>query len=114
MRRLTKTKRARYSAQERQRLVAEWRQSGQTQEAFAGARRIRLGTLRRWVSRGEPPEGGLGRSAFLELTPPGQALDVLMSSVVEIAVGPEITMRLKGAWDPDVVARLVGRLRRPC
>ena len=53
MRTFVKTKRARYSASEREGLVAAWRSSGQTQAAFARECQVRLGTLRRWVYRSE-------------------------------------------------------------
>ncbi|HYG22096.1 MAG TPA: hypothetical protein VEH04_04875, partial [Verrucomicrobiae bacterium] len=94
--------------------VTEWRQSQQTQEEFAAARQIRLGTLRRWIYRDQPPTARLRRVAFREVAPPSQALDLLMSPSVEIAVGTDITVRLKGKCDPDVVAGLVERFRRPC
>lgn len=113
MRALTKRKRARYSAGERQKLLAAWRSSGQTQAAFAQERAIRVGTLRRWLYRGERSSSGLRRVDLREVTHPGSALELLMSPAVEIAVGPEITVRLKGACDPELVARLVGRLRQP-
>lgn len=106
--------RTRYSAGERQRLVAAWRSSGQTQEAFAQERGIRVGTLRQWLYRPERVNPRLRRVAFREVTQPGQALELLMAPAVEIVVGPEITVRLKGPCDPELVAQLVGRLRRPC
>jgi transposase-like protein len=114
MRTPIKTRRARYSAAERRRLVAAWQNGGQTQAAFAQEHQIRVGTLRRWLYRGKRPQAGLGRVAFREVTHPGQALELMVPPVVEIAVGPEITVRLKGACDPEVVAQLVERLRRPC
>jgi transposase-like protein len=114
MRTFTKTERPRYSAGERQRLVAAWRGSGQTQAAFAQEHEIGLGTFRQWLYRGERPKARSRKVAFREVTHRGQALELLMSPAVEIAVGPEITVRLKGACDPEVIAQLVGRLRRPC
>lgn len=48
------------SAKERQRWIEEWEASGQTQEAFAEANGLRVGTLRNWIRRhGSPPARSL-------------------------------------------------------
>ena len=114
MRTLTERKRARYSAGERQSFVAAWRKSGQTQAAFAQDHRIRLGTLRRWLYRAEPARTQPAEVEFREVKNVARAWESIISPAVEIAVGPEITVRLKGSYGPELIARLVEQLRRPC
>ena len=111
---LSKKRRARYSAGERQRLVVAWRKSDQTQVAFAQEHRIRLGTLRRWLYRSEPARTRAAKVDFREVNSLPATWEAMVAPTVEIAVGPEITVRLKGACGPEVIARLVEQLRRPC
>ena len=94
--------------------MAAWRSSGQTQAAFARERAVRLGTLRRWVYRSERTKIRGVKVDFREVKNVAGAWDSLVSPAVEIAVGPEITVRLRGSCGPEVIARLVEQLRRSC
>jgi len=71
----------RRTAEERREIVAEFRNSGLTQEAFARRRRISVGTLRSWIYRDE------------EIKEERQDRFVEISGRV-VAAGPEVVLRI--------------------
>lgn len=73
----------RRSAREREHLLAGYRASKQTQEAFARAHDLNVGTLRGWLYRGEA--GCPSRPAFVEVVP-----SALPSVVIELGAGVRV------------------------
>lgn len=112
MQRLPNKKRARYSPEDRKRFVALWRKSDQTQVEFAKRCGLKLTTLRQWLHRGGPTsadEPAVNLREITALVPSWPA-----PPTVEIAVGPEITVRLGGSCRPELIAQVVQHLRRSC
>jgi hypothetical protein len=104
--------RRRFSAKDRRKFLARWRRSQQTQREFARQCGLKLTTFRQWLYRTKQPKAGGRRVAFQEMT--NAAPLWAPGPTVEIAVGPEITLRLNGTREPEFIAQLIHHLRRPC
>ena len=114
MQRMIMNKRPRYSAEDRERFVALWRKSGQTQMEFAQRSGLKLTTLRQWLYGRQPTGADQGAVNLREITSLVPSWTPAPSPAVEIAVGPEITVRLGGSCRPEFIAQVVEHLRRSC
>jgi len=103
------SRRRRFSAEERARCLELYGQSGLSPRACAQEQGIHLSTLHRWLRQSKKSAKARG-PAFKEFPLPAPA------SVwsVEIAVGPELTVRLASAASADFIVQLASRLRRSC
>jgi transposase-like protein len=101
--------RRRFTADERAKFVALYRQSDLTQSAFARQHGIKLGTLQQWLSRLKTQPPSL-RPGFQELIVP------LTSSAwaAEIRLSPEMTIQLGLEATGQLITQLLGSLRPPC
>ena len=100
-----------YTARQRREFVALHRKGDLTHAAFAKAHKLKLTTFRQWLYRRHPARP-VGRPVLQEMHLP-LAL-VAPGAAVEILVGPEITLRLKGDASPAFIAQLVQQMRGLC
>lgn len=100
-----------YTAKARQEFVALFERSGLTQTEFARQHELKLCTFHQWLQRAKEPTkapGGGFKEVFLpEGFPP-------VAPAVEIAIGTEITLRLRGPVSPDFIGQIVQQVRRVC
>lgn len=101
--------RRRYSAAQRRNFVRLYRKSGLSQSEFARTHDLKPPTLHQWLHRAKPQPTSSG-PVFQEMPLPSP----LVAPVLEITVGPEITLRLRAQVSPEFIAQIVQHLRRPC
>lgn len=102
----TKQKRTRYGVEERRLLLEKYGASGQTVPDFAQAHGIKVTTLRQWLWKHKPtPPPG-----FQELLLPVSA----PAATVEITLGRELTIKLRGEVSARYLAQILHRLRPSC
>ena len=101
--------RRRFTADERAHFVALYHQSGLTQNAFARQHGIKLGTLQQWLCRLKTQPAS-ARPRFQELIVPPTS----SPWAAEIRLSPEITIQLGSQATGQLIAQLLGSLRRPC
>lgn len=101
-------RRRRYSQEERKRLVAEYRESGLTQEAFAEERGINVGTFRQWLYRRDrtPVAKGNQAGGFAEI-----ALDGFSPWTAEIDLPQGARLRLSAHASPRWAGELIKTLQ---
>ena len=95
----------RRTPEERREIVAEFRDSGLTQEAFARRRRISVGTLRSWIYRDAEVEEGR-EDRFVEISGPV----VSAGPEVVLRVGEEVVLELAELPAPEYLAQLTKAL----
>jgi transposase-like protein len=96
-------RRQRYTPQQRNDFVVQFRKSGLTQAEFARRHDLKLCTLQQWLHLSLKPAKPSG---FKELFLPVAAL--------ELCVGHDITLKLGSSVSPEFVAQLIQQLRSPC
>ena len=94
----------RRTPEERRTIVAEFRKSGLTQEAFARRRRIPVGTLRSWIYRDEDAQEAR-QDRFIEISGP-----VAAGPEIVLRVGEQVVLELVELPSPEYVAELVRAL----
>ena len=95
----------RRTAEERREIVAEFRGSGLTQEAFARRRRLSVGTLRSWIYRDdEALEEREDR--FVEIS----ASSLPAGPEVVLRVGDQVVLELGDLPSPGYLAELARML----
>ena len=100
-----------YTVQARQEFVALFGKSGLTQTEFARQHDLKLCTLHQWLHRARGPTKGSG-GGFKEVFLPAGLPPV--GPEVEIAIGPEITLRLRGFVSPDFIGQVLQQVRQVC
>ena len=93
----------RRTPEERRAIVAEYRKSGLTQEAFARRRRIPVGTLRSWIYRHDAQ--GARQDRFIEISGP-----VTAGPEIVLRVGEQVALELTELPSPEYVAELLRAL----
>jgi len=94
----------RRTAEERRAIVAEYRSSGLTQEAFARRHRIPVGTLRSWIYRDEDVQEAR-QDRFVEISGP-----VAAGPEIVLRVGEQVVLELAELPAPEYVVELVRAL----
>lgn len=103
--------RTRYTAVQRQELLAQYGRSGLSASAFAREHGINLSTLYQWSQRMKSaPRHSV--PLFKEIMLSGGPLAPTWAA--EITVGHEITVRLGSAISAKLITQVIQQLRRPC
>ncbi len=104
--------RHRYTAAERGEFVSLYRKSGLTQSEFARQHQLKICTFHQWIHRANALNAPACKPLFHEVllapTPPTAVW------AAEIVVGNEFTLRLGSPLSPQLITRVIDRLRRSC
>ena len=103
--------RGHYTAGARQEFVALFEKSNLTQTEFARQHDLKLCTLHQWLHRTRRPTKSL-EGGFKEVFLP--SVFSPESAAVEIAIGPEITLRLRAPVSPSFMGQIIQKVRRIC
>jgi len=108
------SKRPRFTDQEREKLIAEYRASGQGQREFAQQQGIKVGTLRQWIYRLRLPQRIVRRNkrAFQEV--PIAEVAFLNSWAAELQLPRGVALRLNSHPSAQWIGDLVQKLGQIC
>jgi len=98
-------------------IIGQYEKSGQTQEAFAAARGIPVGTLRSWIYKLR--QGGAESTPMLPVrviasTAPTARQDEDEGGAVELVVDEWLRLRFPRGTPPALIAEVTARLRSRC
>lgn len=98
-------------------IVGQYEKSGQTQEAFAAARGIPVGTLRSWIYKlreSEADSAPLLPVRVVASTAPSARQLGDEGGAVELVVDESLRLRFPLGTTPAVIAEVTARLRARC
>jgi transposase-like protein len=113
-----KRKRRRFSAAERQQLLAAWRSSGESAARFGQQHDVRASNLIRWAAQSGVKPGACrsnraAHTGFVELTPAGQGFgDASRAARADLEIEYPNGLKLRASRDVDaaVLAHLASAL----
>ena len=103
-------RRRRYTLEQRQEFVAQYRQSEGSLSEFARRHDLNVSTLYQWLQRAKK-EPGAADPVFREVMLGASPLGADWRA--EITVGAGLMLRLGGQSSPEFIARILQHLRRP-
>lgn len=98
-------------------LIGQYEKSGQTQETFAAARGIPVGTLRSWIYKlrqGETESTPLLPVRVVASTAPTARQCEEECGAVELVIDETLRLRFARGTSPAVIAEVTARLRARC
>ena len=98
-------------------IVGQYEKSGQTQEAFAAARGIPVGTLRSWIYKlrhGEAESAPMLPVRVIASTAPTARQREEVVDGVELVVDESLRLRFPRGTTPALIAEVTAHLRARC